>query len=236
MQTLNKACGDEGIAEARLERAFDVWYPTLEEELNKLHGLEEGETENTGIEMEGRSSAIFEEILELSRDNQKLLRNPDPRVLMTLEEMKQQLDRMAYRTERATEDRRLSRKGSLMFVDELLHSVLPMCQPQYAFLIVLNIAQADFPWLYSMGKGLVELLQTDASSDKKYNAINDCRRLIDFSYDHRILRDIRASDKEHHMIQREQHLMIRDVLFDMLERIEGDLRSVEEQSLVGAAE
>ena len=186
--------------------------------------------------MEGRSSAIFEEILELSRDNQKLLRNPDPRVLAALEELKQQLDRMSYRADRTTEVRRMSRKGTLMFIDELLHGVLPMCQPQYAFLIVLNIAQADYPWLYSMGKGLVELLQTDASMKKKYDAINDCRQLFEFTYDHRVLRDIRALDKDQHMVQREQQLMIRDVLFDMLQRIEGDLRSAEERLLIGVAE
>lgn len=30
VKTLNKACGDSGISESRLEKSFDVWYPNLE--------------------------------------------------------------------------------------------------------------------------------------------------------------------------------------------------------------
>ena len=31
-KTLNKACGDSSITDARLEKAFEVWFPTLEED------------------------------------------------------------------------------------------------------------------------------------------------------------------------------------------------------------
>ena len=34
--TLNKACGENCIPESRLEKAFEVWFPTLETELNKI--------------------------------------------------------------------------------------------------------------------------------------------------------------------------------------------------------
>lgn len=36
VQTLNKACGDAGISEQRLDKSFDIWYPTLEKELIEL--------------------------------------------------------------------------------------------------------------------------------------------------------------------------------------------------------
>ena len=36
INTLNKACGESGISDARLEKAFEVWYPTLEKELSEL--------------------------------------------------------------------------------------------------------------------------------------------------------------------------------------------------------
>lgn len=236
LQTLNKACGDSGISDARLDRAFDVWYPTLESELQKLHEQGEDEVEDASIDSDDHTSAIIEEILELSRDNQKLLRNPDTRVLESLEEVRHQLERIIYRNERSTEDRRMSRNSSLMFVDELLHGVLPSCQTQYAFLILLNGIQSDFPWLYSMGKGLVDLLQTGASAEQKYCAINECRRLIEFTYDHRLMRDIRARDKEQYVLQREQQMMLRDVFFDMLCRMEEEVQSAEKQLLIGAAE
>ena len=39
VKTLNKACGDAGISETRIDKSFEVWYPTLEEGLNKLKNL-----------------------------------------------------------------------------------------------------------------------------------------------------------------------------------------------------
>ena len=36
VSTLNKACGENCIPESRLEKAFEVWFPTLETELNKI--------------------------------------------------------------------------------------------------------------------------------------------------------------------------------------------------------
>lgn len=41
VKTLNKACGESSITDARLEKAFEVWFPTLEEELNKLKDIKD---------------------------------------------------------------------------------------------------------------------------------------------------------------------------------------------------
>lgn len=41
IHTLNKACGESGISEAMLDKAFEVWYPTLESELNELKEIDE---------------------------------------------------------------------------------------------------------------------------------------------------------------------------------------------------
>ena len=76
VQTLNKACGDAGISEQRLDKSFDVWYPTLEQELIELRDKSSNKDEDVAPEDVNHSSEILEEILELSRDNQKLLRNP----------------------------------------------------------------------------------------------------------------------------------------------------------------
>lgn len=75
--TINKALGDEKLAETRLEKTFEVWYPNLEKELNSVNeDFESTETLEEPIE-ENISSKILEEILELTRINQKLLRSPD---------------------------------------------------------------------------------------------------------------------------------------------------------------
>lgn len=226
VQTLNKACGENGITEAMLDRAFEVWYPTLEKDLNELHESADEEEQEDNPETDVHSSAIIEEILELSRDNQKLLRNPDTKILESLDEVKQRVDNLIRRTDRAADERHLMRKDSMMFMDELLHGMLPACQKQYAFLIVLNMIQDEFPWLYSMGKGLVDTLESKVESREKHQAIDDCRRLIEFSYDYRRMRS--ASSRSAFGL-RERHMMLREILMRLLSDMEDEIESKEKE-------
>lgn len=73
--TLNKACGDAGLKEDLLSKTFDVWWPNLEESLEAIKG-EPSEEEKTSTDKNFRNE-MLEEILELSRTNQKLLRSPE---------------------------------------------------------------------------------------------------------------------------------------------------------------
>lgn len=73
--TLNKACGDTGLKEDLLSKTFDVWWPNLEESLKAIKG-EPSEEEKTSTDKDFRNK-MLEEILELSRTNQKLLRSPE---------------------------------------------------------------------------------------------------------------------------------------------------------------
>src|SRR5690606_24804990 len=75
VKTINKACGDEKLKEDRLDKAFDVWYPKLEEELSKIE--KPIVDEQTTKPIENRNTEILEEILELSRSNQRILTSPD---------------------------------------------------------------------------------------------------------------------------------------------------------------
>lgn len=229
LQTLNKACGENGISEAMLDRAFDVWYPTLEKELKELH--DDSEQENSSEE-DAHSSAIIEEILELSRDNQKLLRNPDEKIFESFDELKTSIERVLSRVDRSADERRISRRNSYMFLDELLHGVLPDCQTQYAFLILLNALENDFPWIYNMGKGLIDVIQSNADMDRKRLAISDCRRMIDYTYSHKMMR-IMSKDKEANMIYRDQQMMLRETLFEMLQRMEEELMVSQLENVTG---
>lgn len=92
VKTLNKACGESGIPDDRLEKTFNVWYPNLEENLN---ALKNSSKQNSGIDQANESvhsTEILEEILELSRDNQRLLRNPDEKMYEDLETVKKSLE------------------------------------------------------------------------------------------------------------------------------------------------
>lgn len=223
VQTLNKACGESGISESMLDKAFEVWYPTLEKDLNELHDMED-EPEETIRGTEDHSAAIIEEILELTRDNQKLLRNPDSRVFDQLDDVKQTLDHIVARTEGKTAERQYVRRNSFMLFDELIHGMLPMCENKYAFMIVLNVLEDDYPWLYSMGKGLIDIIESNVSAEKKFNAVMDCRRLIDFTFEHNTMRNIKARDKENYVLHREHLVRLHDVLFELLFHLEEELK------------
>jgi len=223
LQTLNKACGESGISESMLDKAFDVWYPTLENELNNLHDVTDEKQEESDTEVE-KYSAIIEEILELSRDNQKLLRNPDARILEGIDEVRHRLEAMMHRADRNADERHLMRKDSMMFIDELRHGILRSCQKKYAFLIALNMLQDEFPWIYSMGKGLVDTLESKISIDEKCEAINDCKRLIEFTYDHSIRNSAtRARASSSFVMLRERQMMLRDILIELLFELEEEV-------------
>jgi len=73
--SLNKSCGELSLKEDLLSKSFDVWWPKLEEELNKI----QDEKSESKVEKEENSlkNEILEEILELTRTNQKILRSPE---------------------------------------------------------------------------------------------------------------------------------------------------------------
>ncbi|MDF4850118.1 hypothetical protein P3555_25250, partial [Vibrio parahaemolyticus] len=73
LKSINDACGTDSIDEARLEKGFDVWWPFLEQDLGKIPNNSKPKKE----EPENPTEKILEEILQLSRSNQMILRNPE---------------------------------------------------------------------------------------------------------------------------------------------------------------
>lgn len=74
IKSINDACGDDKIDDSRLDKYFDVWWPSLEEELNKIPV---SDSETVVDKLESPTDKILEEILQLSRSNQMVLRNPE---------------------------------------------------------------------------------------------------------------------------------------------------------------
>lgn len=78
IESINKSLDSEALDQGRLDKVFDVWWPSLEESLNALLITHEGNT----LESPGKSedithmSGILEELLELSRNQQKILHSP----------------------------------------------------------------------------------------------------------------------------------------------------------------
>lgn len=79
LKSINSACGQDALEEVRLEKAFDVWWPDLEKQLNAIPEIpsdsknESSEADSASID---QNSRVLEELLELTRNNHKLLRDP----------------------------------------------------------------------------------------------------------------------------------------------------------------
>lgn len=208
--TLNNACGENGIPETRLDKVFEVWYPILEKELNNIKEYDESDLEKNTKE-EAHTTEIIEEILELSRDNQKLLRNPDAKLSDSIQELRERIEVTLSKFERNIdiEEHRMASKYRLMFIDELVHFVLPQCQKQYAFLILLSMIQDKFPWIYNMGKELLEIYYSKNDVDVKQEAVRNLKKIMEFSFEHPMMRDVYRGKKEEFMIMREiEHELI----------------------------
>ena len=74
--SINKAYGESALKEDFLIKTFDVWWPNLEENLKKISD-NRVEEKPEQIEGNGLVNSMLEEILELSRTNQKILRSPE---------------------------------------------------------------------------------------------------------------------------------------------------------------
>ena len=76
LSTINSACGESGIASSMLNRAFEVWWPSLEEQLQKVE-MKKDSSITLSSSKPPKKEAIIEELLELSRRNQRLLSRPE---------------------------------------------------------------------------------------------------------------------------------------------------------------
>lgn len=216
VKTLNKACGEAGITENRLNTSFDVWYPRLEESLNGLKNETIANDELQENEDVTPSTIILEEILELTRDNQKLIRNPNPQLSEDIENIKQAINQLSMRNTIAYDNKRSARKYSSMLFEEVMH--MTSKRGSYGFLMILSLFREDFPWIYDMGKEVLDILKSHKTLDEKSLAIREFRDIIEFTCGHPMMRDIYSRNKESLMFMKEMPYMLSRYLDDMLEQ------------------
>lgn len=76
--SINNALGKEKLDEHKLKTTFDVWFENLKSKLDPLLNEAKVQKPSTAVEAEKpNNSEAMEEILELSREQYKLLRNPE---------------------------------------------------------------------------------------------------------------------------------------------------------------
>jgi len=213
--SLNKADNGEQLTSKRLEKALDVWYPDLEKQLNEL--LKSQPKKNAAEEPQEKeifSNEILEEILDLSRVNQKLLRSPELDVHKELDSLKMMFKEMISRSEFEKESRMMKRKRRIhpKMLDELLH-LSPRFEKNFTgFQIAISLFRADFPWIYDAGIDLVRTLRSTNNPEERRDAIEAFQELIEFSFEHPLMRDMYIPDKEMYMMARELPHILRRTL------------------------
>lgn len=216
VKTLNKACGDYGISEARIDKSFDVWYPTLEKGLLELKSLSINESENNISEESTHTSVILEEILDLSRDNQKLLKNPDSQVVEAIENLKELLENIARRSSVSYEQRRINQQYSERILKDIMN--MSRSRSSYGFLMTLSLFKDDFPWIYEMGKELVDILKGDDTRANKKMAIRDFRDMIDFTCSYPLIDEYSEYSKSRIFLKELPYVLMR-YMEDMEDKI-----------------
>ena len=213
LMSLNKA-SDNKLTDERLDKALDAWYPQLEESLNELKSTGEN-SENALVESaEDNSresfSGVLEEILELSRTNQKLLRNPNTDIVELLDKLQSTMKRNEVQQIELVERRRKSpRRFPSRMIEEVIFS-LPNFKRNYTNIqIALSFFRSDFPWLYESGMDLVNKLRSNSSSTEKEQAISEFDELVDFTFSNPIVRDHFYPHKELLLSARELPYLIR---------------------------
>nr|WP_183464085.1 TIR domain-containing protein [Microbulbifer rhizosphaerae] len=214
--SLNKASAEGQLSDEKLDKALDVWYPDLEENLNKL--LDQQPKQDASKvevqEQESLSNAILEEILDLSRVNQKLLRNPETDIYKTVESMQMMLKEIILRSE-FEKDIRLSkrrRKIHPKMLDEVLH-VSPRFEKNFTgFQIAISLFRDDFPWIYDAGIDLVRTLRSTDDPEMQRDSVQAFDELIEFSIEHPMMREMFMPDKEIWMMARDLPHILRRTL------------------------
>lgn len=213
--SLNKADSDEQLTAERLEKALDVWYPDLEKQLKELlvqkpkaNPVEEPQV------AEVYSNEILEEILDLSRVNQKLLRNPESDLNKEIDSIRMMLKEVISRSEFEKNSRMRKRKRRVhpKMLDELLH-MSPRFEKNFTgFQIAISLFKSDFPWIYDAGIDLVRTLRSAQNSEEKRDAVEAFEELIEFSFEHPLMRDMYMPDKEMWMMARDLPHILRRTL------------------------
>lgn len=205
LETLN-AAAENRLNEKNLSRAFAVWYPDLEKNLNSI-GLEPND-----ISKDDSSSVhpdILEELLEMSRNTQRLLGNTDVKLYNNIEQLQKRVEEAIIRNDRILDmdERRYSHKMGSKFPEKLFYMIRDIEETEnlfpYNLLILLSLFKTDFPWIYDAGSELIKVIQSNASKKSKIIAINKFRKIVDFTVEHPIMRDAFRFNKDSMMMLHE---------------------------------
>lgn len=212
VKTLNKVYDEGQLRDAHLSKAFEVWWPTLEQKLNNLRSVPDTDSKsNTQIE-EKDSGDILEEILDLSRMNQKLLRSPDKDPSVMFSHLIQRIDDISVSVDREKHfrKRRLQRFSPNMITSMQINS--PEFGGVIGFRLLLSLYKDEFPWIYDAGIELSKTLEGNSSKDNKNKKIKDFMKIISATISNPIAREMYGNDKSSYAFIREMPFIFDEVM------------------------
>lgn len=218
IETLNSATGNS-LTPARLDKAFELCYADLEKSIKELQetATVELDADNEDASNSPLDPNILEELLETSRNTQRLLGNTDSKLYGNIDQVNKKVDDVIERIDKhySLEMRRSSRKMSPMVIEDMLFSIRErMDMFPYNILIVLSVYKEDFPWVYEAGNDLVKTINSKSSKQAKIAAVDKFERIIEYTYELPIYREMSPMRKDYLMLLRELPRMC----FDMIER------------------
>ena len=205
VNTLNKACEKDRLSPERLNKAFEVWYPTLEDELNVLKDKPEAEEEKSeGALKDAHAQEILEEILDLSRSNQKLIRNSEGATTSQLEETRHIMKELLERQERERMvSHRSMKRFQPMMLEELLHIAgMETDNRTVGTRMVLALIRDEFPWIYEAGMEALKIIKSRVAREEKEKAFRLFMRIVEFSFEHPLMRERMERSREWHVMSR----------------------------------
>ena len=211
IDTMNAASEHQLDAYA-LDEAFEVWYPKLAEALDKA-SISAEESEISDSTKAEKTTQMLEEILTLSRDNQKLMRNPENHTDETLDKVIEKLEFISNQNDRAERGLRRRRRVHPRMMEELMHFTRKEVGNNYSFLVVLSLFRENFPWIYDLGKGMLNMLKTNKSREKKDEAIHNFKEMLDMAVSFKW----RFYDRE---VDEEEILLLQEATMVLLETIQ----------------
>ncbi len=217
IETLNKATGNS-LNTTRLDKAFELCYPDLEKSIAELQEASLEEEDDTAAETSSHLDPnILEELLETSRNTQRLLGNTDSKLYGNIDQVNKKVDDVIERMDKhySLEMRRSSRKINPMIIQDLLFSTRDKMDIfPYNILIILSIYKEDFPWVYEAGNDLVKTINSKSSKQAKMDAVAKFERTIECTYELPVYREMSPIRKDCLMILRE----LPHMCYDMIDR------------------
>jgi len=212
VKTLNKACEKDGLKDDRLEKTFEVWFPTLQSELDKLKGAPPKDSDEGGEELQTpKAQEILEEILDLTRINQKLLRSPDALPGVKVDEINDRLRDLAERLDQPDTPMSARRFRGLhpMMLEVLLHVTQKRRNRFVGLQMALALVRNQLPWIYDLGIETINILRSRRSKEEKEMAVNEFNRLLEFTFEHPMMRNVYGGNREYQIFCHELRRLFR---------------------------